>query len=72
MTDFTLTPAEREHVGQHLIAPTYSKKGPAQMTVDLLLRLGYSAELAEGQFGDEINWFARCEELGASSGDNSD
>ena len=63
----TLTPEERKHIGQHLMAPTYSKKDAAQLTVSLLLKFGYSAELAEERFlGDEVEWFARCEELGAS------
>ncbi len=63
----TLTSEERKHIGQHLMGCTYPKKDAAQMTVDLLLRLGYSAEIEEGQFGDETNWFARCEELGGIS-----
>ena len=61
--DFTLTPEERKHLAIHLMAPSYPLKEDAELTVSLLLRLGYKAELEEELFGNETEWTAHCAEL---------
>ena len=62
MSDFELTPEERKHIAEHLMAPSYPRKENAELTVSLLLRLGYSAKVVEADL-EEPEYTASCREL---------
>ncbi len=61
--DFTLTPEECKHLANHLVGASYPHREDAAMTVTLLLRLGYSAELEKVEFDEEAEWAIHCAEL---------
>jgi len=68
MPDFELTPEERKHIANHLVGFDYTSKASTKMSLSLLLRLGYHAELKEvskqERFEpDMAEWWISCKEL---------
>jgi len=68
MPDFKLTPEEHKHIASHLIGFDYTSEASAKMSLSLLLRLGYHAELREvneqERFEpDMAEWQIDCKEL---------